>query len=52
MRELTKKRKTEIVNAIIEQTEFADAFKRHQGAIRKMMLEAIDVALAEAEITE
>jgi hypothetical protein len=49
MKALTKKRKMEIIDAIIEDTEFADAFKRHRVAIRKMMLEAIDAALTEAD---
>lgn len=52
MKTLTKKRKIEIANAILEDTEFSDAFKRHRAAIRELIIKAIDAALLEAEKVE
>jgi hypothetical protein len=48
MKRLTKKRKTEIANAIIANSNFADALMKYRPAVRKMLLAAIDKALAEA----
>ena len=46
MKKITLKRKTEIANAIIANSNFADALVKYRPAVRKMLLEAIDAALA------
>lgn len=48
MKKLTLKRKTEIANAIIENSDFAVGLKQYRTIVRKMLLEAIDKALVEA----
>jgi hypothetical protein len=47
MKSLTKKHKTEIANAIIANSNFADALVKYRPIVRKMLLECIDKALAE-----
>jgi hypothetical protein len=52
VKQLTKKRKIEIADALINETEFADAFKRHRAAIRELIVKAIEIALSEADDKE
>lgn len=49
MKSLTKKRKLEIANAIIANSEFSYPSHKHNvRVVREMLLEAMDKALAEA----